>query len=367
MENKRLESLDAFRGFDMMWIMGFAVIVASVCRLFPGGDSCFVVEQLHHVDWDGLAFMDLVFPTFLFIAGISFPFSFAKQQSLGLGRGKMYWKVARRALLLVLLGIINNGFLSHLDFAGARYCSVLGRIGISWAFAAVLYMNLGSRSRAVVAALVLFVYFAVLKFIPAPDGAGAPTLSPEGNIAYWIDRQLLPGSFYMGSWDPEGLLGLLPATVTAMLGMFTGEFVRSEKYSGGKKALLMVAAAAAMIAAGLVWSIWMPVNKSLWSSSFVLVAGGIALAGFALFYWIIDVRGVRGPLTFFFKVIGMNSITIYMAMHFIPFGAIAHNFLDGLCGFCPSPIAGLLIFVGDFALKWLFLLFLYRKRVFLKV
>lgn len=367
MENKRLESLDAFRGFDMMWIMGFASILVAVCRLFPGGESCFLIDQMEHVEWDGLAFMDLVFPTFLFIAGISFPFSSAKQQSLGVSRGKMYWKIARRALILVLFGIISNGFLGHLDFAGARYCSVLGRIGLAWALAAVLYMNFGRTARIIVAAVVLLAYFLVLKFIPAPDGAGAPTLSPEGNIAYWIDRQLLPGSFYKGTWDPEGLLGLFPATVTAMLGMFTGEFVRSDRFSGSKKTLLMFVSAVALIALGLVWSIWMPVNKSLWSSSFVLVAGGIALAGFALFYWIIDVRGVRGPLTFFFKVIGMNSITIYMAMHFIPFGAIAHNFLDGLCGFCPSPIAALLIFVGDFALKWLFLLFLYRKRVFLKV
>ena len=184
-----------------------------------------------------------------------------------------------------------------------------------------------------------------------------------------MDRVLIPNHIYQkGLFDPEGLLSLIPAIVTAMLGMFTGEFVRlpEDKVSGPKKSLYMALAAVAMLVIGLVWSLDFPINKKLWSSTFVLVVAAYSLGLFALFYYIIDVKGWKG-WTKFFEVVGLNSITIYMAQRIIPFGSINRFFLDGLAGLCPEPVGALILNIGYFMISWLFLWFLYKKKVFLKV
>ena len=368
MENKRLESLDAFRGFDMMWIMGASSIVVALCSLFPGGADCALARQMEHVDWNGLAFMDLVFPTFLFIAGISFPFSLAKQKSLHHSSRAIHLKIFRRALALVLLGIIYNGLLHHLDFANARYCSVLGRIGLAWMFAALLFTHCGRKTRIWICSALLVGYYLLLQFVPAPGTPkGADPFSLEYNLAGYIDRLLMPGKLYLGTFDPEGLLGLIPATATAMLGMFTGEFVKDSGKSGEKKTITMMLGAAALLAIGLLWSLVFPINKNLWTSSFACVAGSYALFLFAAFYYVIDVKGHR-RWAFPLKVIGMNSITIYLAMAFISFGFTARQLLQGAVDRMPSEAAGTLLLVtGMFLLRWGFLYFLYRKKVFLKV
>lgn len=368
MENKRLESLDAFRGFDMIWIMGAASIVVALCSLFPGGADCALARQMEHVEWNGLAFMDLVFPTFLFIAGISFPFSLAKQRSLNHSGKHIHLKIFRRALILVLLGVIYNGLLFHLDFANARYCSVLGKIGLAWMFSALLFVHCKRSTRIWICSALLVGYYLLLRFVPAPGAPdGADPFSLEYNLAGHIDSLLMPGKLYLGTFDPEGLLGLIPATATAMLGMFTGEFVKDSTQNGKQKACTMIIAAAALLVAGLIWNLFFPVNKNLWSSSFALVVGAYSLFGFAVFYYIIDVRGLRKwalPL----KVIGMNSITIYLAMNFINFRFTARQLLQGAIDHLPSKEAGtLLLVVGIFLLRWGFLYFLYKKKVFLKV
>ena len=367
MENKRLESLDAFRGLDMMFLMGLSSVIVCICGLFPGGENCFLVEQMEHATWDGLTLMDLVFPTFLFIAGISFPFSLAKQRSLGLSEAKMHLKVLRRALLLFLCGLLYNGILTASSLADFRYCSVLGRIGFAWMGAALIFMHFKRTGRAIFAGSLLLGYFLLIKFIPAPDAAGADSLSQAGNLAGWVDRMLMPGSLYLGNWDPEGILGVIPSTVTALLGMFTGDFVREGKMSGNRKSLCMLGTALVLVLLGLLWSLWMPLNKNLWSSSFVLVAGGIALAGFTIFYYRIDVKGHSGPLTFIFKMFGMNSITIYLASAFVPFYSIARNVFGGVAALLPEAWGALVLTVGVLAIQWLLLYFLYRKKVFLKV
>ena len=220
MENKRLESLDAFRGFDMMFLMGLSSVIVCICGLFPGGENCFLVRQMEHASWDGLTLMDLVFPTFLFIAGISFPFSLAKQQSLGASGAKIHLKVLRRAILLFLCGLLYNGILTTSSLADFRYCSVLGRIGFAWMFASLIFMHCKTMARCLVAGGLLLGYFLLLKFVPAPDAAGADSLSQAGNIAGWIDRMIMPGRLYRGNWDPEGILGVVPATVTALFFFF---------------------------------------------------------------------------------------------------------------------------------------------------
>lgn len=366
--DKRLLSLDTLRGFDMMFIMGFAAVVEAVCCLFPGGDGSWLCQQMSHVPWDGLRHHDTIFPLFLFIAGISFPFSYAKQLSRGATRGQVYAKIFKRGFVLVLLGLIYSG-LFNLKFSTLRFYSVLARIGLAWMFAALLFINFKPKTRAVIAAVLLVGYYLLLKFVPAPDAPGADPFSREGNLVGYVDRMLWPSHlFQKGLFDPEGLLSLVPSVVTAMLGMFTGEFVRLDeaKLSGSRKSLYMFLASLVMLGAGLLWSLDFPVNKSLWSSSFVLVVGAYSLALFALFYYVIDVRGWRS-WTKFFEVIGLNSITIYFAQRVLPFGSVNKFFLGGLASLCPEPWARLVLAVGYFAVCWLFLWFLYRKKVFLKV
>ena len=366
---RRLASLDALRGFDMLFIIGFATLVIWICRLFPGGDQCWLAQQMGHVEWEGLRHHDTIFPLFLFIAGISFPFSYAKMREKGKKRGQIYWKIIRRGLILVLFGLLCNGLLKF-QWTHIRLWSVLARIGLAWMFAALLFINLKPSVRAVIAVILLVGYWLLLRFVPAPDAPpGAGPFSFDGNLVGYVDRCLFPGHLYSGDggvFDPEGLLSTIPAIVTAMLGMFTGEWIRKPDVPDNKKVLWMVAAAAVLLVLGLVWSKWFPLNKKLWSSSFVLVVAAYSLAMFALFYWIIDVKGWK-KWSFPFAVIGMNSITIYMAPRIINFRYATDFFLAGLCSFMGPVWSKIVWYVGFIALEWLFLYFLYKKKIFLKV
>ena len=364
--SQRLLSLDALRGFDMLFIMGFAGLVAALCKLWPGEFSDWTAAQMGHADWNGFFHHDTIFPLFLFIAGISFPFSLAKQREKGMSERSIYLKVIRRGLTLVVLGFVYSG-LFKLDFATLRLPSVLGRIGLAWMFAALLFVNFNVRSRAVIAAAILLGYGLLLQFAAAPDAGGAGPLTLEGNIVGYVDRIVMPTHLLGGrGFDPEGLLSTLPAIVTAMLGMFTGEFVRRQDLSGGRKASWMIAAAVALLVAGLAFNGVVPVNKSLWSSTFVCVVAAYSLAMFALFYYLIDVRGWR-RWTLFFRVVGLNSITIYLAQRIVGFGRISDFFLGGVASKCPEALAAVVDSAGYVAVCWLFLYFLYRKNVFLKV
>lgn len=364
-QSERLMSLDALRGFDMLFIMGFASLVVAVCGLWHSAAADAVAASMSHVAWDGFAHHDTIFPLFLFIAGVSFPYSVAKQRAGGMSEGRIYAKIVRRGLTLVVLGVVYNG-LFKLDFENLRIASVLGRIGLAWSIAAVLYLNFGVKTRAAIAVAVLVGYGALSALVAAPDAAGAGALTFEGNLAGYIDRQFLPGKLIYGTFDPEGLLSTVPAVVTAMLGMFTGEFVKRGGMPGGRKTLWMAAAAAILLAAGLAFSGVLPVNKKLWSSTFVCVVGAYSLGMFALFYYLIDVRGWR-RWTLFFRVVGLNSITIYLAQRIVGFGRISDFFLGGIASKCPEAVAAVISSAGYVAVCWLFLYFLYRKNVFLKV
>jgi predicted acyltransferase len=366
--NKRLLSIDALRGFDMMFIMGVAAIVAATCRLFPGGEDGWLYAQMFHADWDGLRHHDTIFPLFLFIAGISFPFSLEKQRKSGKSRAAIYKKIFRRGLILVLLGILYNGFLVNLNFAEQRYASVLGRIGLAWMLGALIYMNTGWKARTVIVDAILVGYWLVAGFIPAPDADGADIFSAQGSMVGYVDRMWLPGRVLYGNIDPEGLLGIVPAIGTALLGMFCGEWVKCDKeeLTGGKKVLCMVVAGVVLLAVGLLWSQVFPINKKMWTSSFVMVVGGYSFLMFALFYYIIDVLRWR-RWTLFFTVIGMNSITIYLGQRFINFSYTAKGLFGGLVHKMPEASQDFFTQVAYIAVCWLFLYFLYRKRVFLKV
>lgn len=360
----RLASLDALRGFDMLFIMGGQGLVYAVAAALghPGFEASF-----GHVEWHGLQFMDVIFPLFLFMAGVSFPFSCAKSREKGLGDGKIALKALRRGVVLFLLGLVYNDILQF-DFAHLRVWSVLGRIGIAWMIAAWLYLVLGLKARlgvsvGILAAVTLGTYLLTAPGAPSP----VDPFSPEGNLGCWLDRTLMGGHIYRPLFDPEGFAGFFPSIVTAMLGMFAGEIVRrGGPAATGRKALELLAASVLCLVAGAALAYVFPINKALWSPSFTLVAGGISFALFALFYWIVDVRGWK-QWTLFFTVIGMNSITIYMAQRIIGF-RIAHNFLfGGIASLFPDAWGAVVLQVGYIAVCWLFLYFLYRHKVFLKV
>ena len=195
---------------------------------------------------------------------------------------------------------------------------------------------------------------------------GTDGFSFTGNIAGWIDRTFMPGRLHEGIFDPDGLLGKVTGTVTAMLGVFAGELLRRKDVSGGRKALILAGAGILSLAACLAWRPWCPVNKKIWTSTFILAAGAYSFLALALFYWIVDVKGWRG-WTFFFRVIGMNSITIYVMMRFVEFRSMSKFFFSGVAGLGNVHWSALVLCLGQVALEWLVLLYLYRKGTFLKV
>ncbi len=365
--NGRLMSLDALRGLDMLMISGLGTLMLSLCAALGFGSDCWLAVQLRHVPWEGFHIEDLIFPLFLFMAGVTFPFSYAKQRERGMSSARTTVKIVCRALALVFLGWVTQG-LFNLKFAHMRIPSVLALIGVSWALAAFLYRGLRWKWRIAVCLGALVGYGALMYFGHAPDHPEADRFTMEGSLICWIDRTLLSGHTYRPLYDPEGPVRYLTGLVTASLGMFAGEFLLSNSFSGGRKAALMAGVGVALGAAGLAFDAMgiCPINKALWSPSFVLLAGGWSAVSLALFYWIIDVKMWRG-WSFFFRVVGMNAITIYVAMRIIPFGRVSEFFLSGSAGLLPAAWGKVLLDLGRLAVCWLFLYFLYRKKVFLKV
>ena len=359
----RLLSLDVLRGFDMLFIMGGGPLVLSVCAAL-GAPNCAFANQFRHVAWEGFRFEDLIFPLFLFIAGVSFPFSKEKRISQGASRRSLCLHAVRRGVTLVFLGIVYNGFFSF-DFARLRFFGVLQLIGFAWMMAALQYIFFGLRTRAALAVFLLVGPWLLFNFIGTPDFPGANPFSPEGNIGCWIDRTVFESHIYQKLFDPEGTAGLLPSIVTPMLGMFAGDVLKNS-WTGERKTICLLAMAVSLSACGWLLSLSVPVVKALWSSSFVLVAGSYSVAMLAVFYWVVDVKGWKG-WTFFFKVIGINSITVYMAQRIVGFKSIDRFFFGGLASFFPSAWGEVVLSAGYIAVCWLFLLFLYRRNICLRV
>lgn len=365
-KSKRLLSLDALRGFDMFFIMGGEALVISLASLFPDSVSVVIAGQMGHRAWHGFAFYDLIFPLFLFLAGVSLPFSLSKQFSAANSKLGVSIKIIRRAMMLVLLGVLYNGLLNF-DFETLRYASVLGRIGLAWALASLVYLWAGKRASVIVSVVLLLGYWALLALVKAPDAAETVSIfSMEGSIVGYIDRLFLPGALHVGIHDPEGLLSTLPAIVTAMAGIFTGEFVRGKSGTGYKKVGVMLLASSLLLLVGYAWGMLFPINKNLWTSSFVCFAAGWSMLLFALFYLVIDVMQ-WSRWSFFFRVIGMNSITIYLAQQFLDFHKPVRTFFGGMLSLIPEQYYPLGYWCCYVTVCWIFLYILYRNKVFLKV
>ncbi len=359
----RLLSIDALRGFDMFWIVGGEELIKAIAERTHSRAGHAIVEQLEHVEWQGFRFYDLIFPLFLFLVGTVLPFSLGRiEQS---GRAAAFARIARRTAMLFLLGLIYNKLLQF-DFANLRVAGVLQRIAICYGVAAVICLNTRVLGQVILLLAILIGYWALLTYVAAPGGI-AGDLSKETNLAGWVDRHFLPGKIYQayyGFGDNEGLLSTIPAVGTALLGVLAGQVLRSGA-SPSRKILGLLTMGAACLGAGWSWSFSFPLIKNLWTSSFVLVAGGFSLILLALFYAVIDVIGWK-RWAFFFVVIGSNAITIYLASSIVDFASIAQFFLGGTIrlsgGWGPVVLAA-----GVIAVEWVFLLFLYRNKIYLRV
>ena len=479
---QRLMSIDALRGFNMLFIMGGAGLMLNIAALWPTSSFWQAFSgQMEHVEWHGLAHHDTIFPLFLFLAGAVFPFSLAKQRERGRSKAQIYRKVFTRGILLVLFGIL-YGNAVNFDFANLRYAGVLAHIGLAWMFAALLTIWFSTRVRAILLGVILVGYWLLIGFVPAPDSMenipkvltyrqeqrddlqreldscrqrlenlpkreaelteelaalehpaeetietpeqtrerkaqirkvradlreipatqiwlplsiaqlekavatiqadmdgmqrrldGKEALDPlafESTLVGYVDRQWMPGRLYERTFDPEGFLSLIPAIGTALLGVFTGEYLRRrrEGLTENKRVLRMLAAGLVLVLIGWLWSFAFPINKKLWTSTFVLVVGGGSIMATALFYWIIDVLGYR-RWSFFFMVIGMNSITVYLASRIIGFRQARDFFFlkfSQLPCFSDS-MEAVILSLGGITIMWLFVYFLYRQKIFLRV
>lgn len=359
----RLTSIDALRGFDMVWIMGADALGRAIAKASGDPQALKLAEQLEHVAWEGFRFYDLIFPLFLFLVGVVLPFSMAKYQGAGHSAWESHWRVARRTFALVLLGLIYNGLLQF-NFAELRWVGVLQRIGICYGLAALAVLHLGARGLSAVTAILLVGYWALLRFATV-SGFGGGDYSMEGNLASYVDRLILPGrTCCFPHGDNEGVLSTIPAVATALCGVLAGLWLKSSRSAGVKFGGLAVAGALTL-GAGLVWGQSFPIIKNLWTSSFVMVTAGWSLLLLALFYGVIDGLGFKS-WAFVFVVIGANAITIYVLGRIIPFSTIADFFVGGAMKYA-GDANKIILWSAILILKWLLLLYLFRQRIFLRV
>jgi predicted acyltransferase len=369
----RLQSLDALRGFDMCWIISGEFIVHAWAKADDNPVIGWMSSQLHHSDWNGFTFYDMIFPLFIFIAGVSMPYSFAQQLAKaggdrGVAKRNIYRALLKRTVILIFLGMVVNGLLQWKGYEYTRFASVLGRIALSCFLAACIFLNCRLRGQIIWCLALLIGYWAAMLLIPVP-GFGAGVLTPEGNLAAWVDRMWLPGKLHRKVYDPEGLLSTIPAIASALLGIFTGQFLRWQpvQWKSHHKVEALVVAGIALLLLGKLWDIVFPINKIIWTSSFVLYAGGWSLLLLALFYGLIDVAGFK-KWSLPFTWIGLNSILIYMAVHgIINFESTAQFLFGGWIKYAPEASQPVWLWTGVALIQLTLLYFLYRKKWFLKV
>lgn len=362
---QRLYSLDALRGFDMFWIMGAEEIVHELAKVTSSPFIDAFANQLTHPDWHGFHFYDLIFPLFLFMAGVATPYSLGKELEKGKTQNQLLFRVIKRGLILVLLGVIYNNGLELRPISEIRFGSVLGRIGLAYMFANIIFLYTKQRGQIIWFCSLLFGYWLLLLFNSAP-GFPSGDLTMEGNFASYLDRLIMPGKLYLGIHDPEGLVSTIPAIGTGLLGIYAGNLLKNSPLSMKRKALQLFVMGIVSLVLAQIWNLGFPINKNLWSSSFVLHVGGISLILLSVFYYIIDVRGYK-RWAFFFSIIGMNSILIYMSGQFINWHYTTEGIFKWLVQMVGDPFNVVVFAICYVLVKWTFLYFLFKKNVFLRV
>lgn len=367
----RLMSLDALRGFDMFWILGGEALFGGLLILTGRAGWQWGDEQMHHSQWHGFQFYDLIFPLFIFLSGVALGLSPKRLDKLPMsGRLPVYRHGIKRLFLLLLLGILYNhgwGTGAPADPEKLRYASVLGRIAFAWFFAALLVWHTSLRTQVIVALGILLGYGAMQLWLPFPGGQ-AGVLSPTESINAYVDSMLLPGISYQGRTpDPEGLLSTIPAIVNALAGVFVGHFiVKSHPKGEWVKVGLLAVAGGACLALGWLLDLIIPVNKDLWTSSFVLVTSGWSMLLLAVFYALVDVLKWQ-KAAFFFVVIGTNAIIIYLASSLVDWKYIAQSVFGGLVMALPENAQALAAVISLLAVQWLVLYWMYRRNIFVRI
>jgi len=361
----RLLSLDAFRGLT---------IAAMILVTNPGSWS-YIYPPLRHAEWHGWTPTDLVFPFFLFIMGVAIPFSFGKRRERGDSRKRLLVHVLRRSALLFGLGLFMAAF-PRFDMANLRIMGVLQRIGLVYVLAAPGFLYFGRRTRAWVVVILLLGYWALMTLVPVP-GYGAGDLSPDGNLAAFLDRMVFGDRLWRETWDPEGLLSTLPAVATTLLGVFTGEWLRA----GGRRSRTLaglVGCGLAGVGLGLLWDRTFPINKSLWTSSYVVFSAGAALLLLSVFYGIMEMGGWKTwarPLV----VYGMNAIAVFVASGLVAKqmgltrvgteGVPVKTWMyEHAFASWAGPLHGSFLFALSYVLVWLAIMWiLFRRKIFIKI
>ncbi|MGA1367119.1 MAG: acyltransferase family protein [Blastocatellia bacterium] len=369
----RLHSLDVFRGLT----------IAGMVLVNNAGDWSAVYPPLLHADWHGWTPTDLVFPFFLLIVGVAIPMALENRRATGGSMSDLHRKIARRTLLIFLLGLLLNWFPPHPSawerLQTLRIPGVLQRIAICYGVAALLFLRLGRRGMLFLTGGILVGYWMLLTWIPAPGGV-AGDLSREGSLPSWIDRTLLAGHIYRPSYDPEGILSTLPALATTLIGVLAGQWLRSTRPPMERAAGLFAVGILCLLA-GWAWDGFFPINKALWTSSYVLFTGGIGLQLLALCFWLVDLQGFRA-WAFPFVVLGVNALALFVLTGLaadllqvirvtgpdglsIPLQAIFYRrlFTNWL-----SPRNGSVAYALTFlAFWWVVMWGLYRRRLFLRL
>lgn len=362
-ENKRLISLDAFRGFT----------IAAMIMVNNPGSWSYIYSPLEHKPWHGLTPTDLIFPFFIFIVGVSITLAYTKRLKAGLAKRPMYKKIVFRAVKIFVVGILLWLF-PKFDFEVIRYAGVLQRIAIVFLVCALLFLNSKWKTQAIVAAGLLIIYWLLMVLIPTP-GYERPMLEPGVNLAAWIDSQFLPGYLWQKTWDPEGLLSTLPAIATGITGMLAGHLILQDIQQERKVITLFSVGFFAFII-GYFWNYIFPINKSIWTSSFVMVTSGLAAMLLSVSIYFVDILG-RTRLTKPGIIFGSNAIAVYVLadvwsqfFYVIKIGGNSLNvhFLNVFEGLNWS------LKFGSFLYAFLFICFnfipawfLFKKKIFIKL
>ncbi|XHR92983.1 acyltransferase family protein [Mucilaginibacter sp. UC70_90] len=304
----RLLSLDFFRGFT----------VAAMILVNDPGDWGHIYWPLEHSKWNGCTPTDLVFPFFLFMVGVSIVYAMESKKADIANHNKLLLSILRRTLIIIALGVCLP-LINDFQFAHLRFPGVLQRIGLVFGITALLYVKTGIRTQVIIAVSCLIGYYLLMTLAPVP-GFGTPNLEPATNLGAWIDRSVFTENHLWSSsktWDPEGLLGTIPSVATCLLGVFTGTWLKMGKLATRADLLKIMGAGIVLIILALIWNPFFPINKQLWTSSFVLLTAGLAINILALSYWFIDIKGNKALLPPFLAF-GRNAIAAYVLADIIP-------------------------------------------------
>ena len=362
---ERLLSLDTLRGFDMAMLLGGGAIIIALAELTGWNWMEALATQQHHVEWEGFRFYDLIFPLFMFISGVAIPYAINSKVEKGVAKSKLLKKIFYRLLALIALGILYNGATQR-GFTNLRYVGVLAQIGFGYFFAALIFLYSRNIRTCIFWLLGIMSGVAILQlFIPVP-GYGAGTFESATTINAWLDQLLIPGRLYDKVFDPEGVLCIVSAITITLMGALAGYLLRGAGKASAKKALYIALAGVGAIVIAQLLSPYYPIIKKMWTVTYVLKAAGVSALMLSLFYYVIDVKGSLN-WTLFFRVFGMNSITIYMGSRIIDFGDISRFFLNWTSVHINEQWGALFIAIGVLVIEWALLYYLYKKKIFLRV